>query len=316
MAGCKTKIHFHEAFGEARDGVKMRLDSIFDIASITKPVGTASACALCMDRGLLDFNERATHYLPECHGKISDSVTVRQLATHTSGLAYNPFTAETEAPEDILKTLRQDAKPDTVWRYSCLEFILLGLIVERVAGEKLDQFCADNIFVPLKMSDTCWGPISCTERVTEPLTIAPGQISDFNAYFMSGRKRAIGNAGVFSTASDLATLCNALLDAENTIFSQSSFTELTTNCVPIPAIPPHSFGWNMNPDFRPGWMSEATFYHSGWAGNTIWIDPIQKSWLIILTARHGDYDKAKQGRLDIANCLHMTEHIKGHSQIA
>jgi CubicO group peptidase (beta-lactamase class C family) len=309
MAGRETNVDFCEAFGEARDGIEMQVDSIFDIASITKPLATASACVLCLDRGLLDFNSSVIHYLPECHSKISDSVTVRQLATHTSGIAYSPFTDKTEAAEEIFNTLSQDYEPDSLWRYSCLEYILLGLIVERVTGERLDQFCRDNIFTPLKMNDTAWGPITCTEKVTEPLTVAPGQISDFNAYLMSIKKRAIGNAGVFSTASDLAIVCNALMNPENTIFSQSNLAQLTTNCVPISTIPPHSFGWNMDPLFQPNWMSKATFYHSGWTGNTVWIDPENKSWFIILAARHGDYDKAKQGRLAIANSFSMTDKI-------
>ena len=91
--------------------------------------------------------------------------------------------------------------------------------------------------------------------------------------------------------------------------SKKSLTKLTTNCIPVSIIAPHSFGWNMNSDFQPKWMSEATFYHSGWSGNTVWIDPKQKLWFIILAARQGDYDEAKQGRLAIADSFFIKDII-------
>lgn len=308
MAGNEKETHFHKAFGEARTGVKMQLNSIFDLASITKPLATASACALCMDRGLLDGNKRLIRYLPECKGKVKDSLTVRQLATHTSGLAFTNFTKGTQIPEEVFDSLRQEQEPDTLWCYSCLEFILLGLLVERLTGDNLKSFCQRNIFAPIGMDETCFGPIECTERTTEPLTTAPGAISDPNAHYMSLRQRNIGNAGVFSTTADLARYCQMMLDGDNGIFSPEAHAKLTTNQVPISTIPPHSFGWNLNPDFRPQWMTGATIYHSGWAGNTVWIDMAQKVWFIILAARQGDYDKAKQGRLDIANCFSLGKH--------
>lgn len=307
MAGCDKEVHLHEAFGEARDGIGMRTDSIFDIASITKPMATASACAICMDRGLLNFDNAVTYYLPECIGKISDKVTVRHLATHTSGMSYSPFTSESQTPEEIFNTLNQEIAPDQIWEYSCYEYILLGLIVERVTGEKLDTFCADNLFTPLGMTDTAFGPIECCDRVTKPETPETGQISDPNARFMSDKGRATGNAGVFSTTHDLAIFCDYLLNNDPTLLGKAALSELTSNNIPNPKIPPHSFGWNMNPAFHPHWMSESTIYHSGWTGNTVWIDTECKTWFVILSARYGDYTKAKQKRLEIANCFSISD---------
>ena len=301
MAGQGSNISFFEAFGQARAGIAIQLDSIFDLASVTKVLATASACAICFDRNILDYEKPLVEYLPELNGKISTKVNLRNLLTHISGLAFTNFTADSKEPEELFSTVYQFTEPAKEWRYSCLEYIIAGLIVERVSGEPFRNFVEKNILLPIGMNETAWGPIQCTDRVTEAICPEPGQISDGNAYFMSRQGRYIGNAGLFSTAMDMSKFCQAILNINNKVFSERALAKLTLNAIPDPEMQNHSLGWSMDRDFIPNWMSENTIFHSGWTGNSIWVDPATMSWFIFLGARYGDYDKAKATRLQIAN---------------
>lgn len=294
----------------------MRDDAIFDLASVTKVVATASACAVCIDRGLLDANAPARDYLPELGEVEPGAIRVRDLATHCSGYDNRKF--DHEAPEDILTQLVEAPArwpAGRVHQYSCRNYILLGLIVEAVTGQQLAEFCRDALFGPLGMKHTCFGPLTeGLERVV-PTVQPAGVISDEQA-----RKapRSVGNAGLFSCIGDLSKYCRMVLQAGvfdgRHIIGMSGLGWMTHPCSPE-GLPRWSFGWDMQPHpaslHRPKSLSASAIGHSGWTGQSIWIDPDRDAYIVILTNRtHArnpslpdNYDASKQFRSDLADLV-------------
>ena len=226
----------------------MTTDAIFDIASVTKAVATTSACAICIDRGLLDPDAPARDYLPALPQFGPDPIRVRDLATHTSGLDNRKF--DSEDPESLVAAaIAAPAQwpPATRFEYSCRNFILLGAIAEQAAGEPLADLLQKDLFGPLEMDDTCFGPLQPPSPRVAPTVVAPGIVSDEQARRAS---RPIGNAGLFSTAPDLARFCRAVLAAalagETTVFGKTGLAWITEPRNQ-PGLPRWSFGWDMRP---------------------------------------------------------------------
>lgn len=276
--------------------VPMRFDAIVDVASLTKVIATASACGICIDRGLLDSDAPAARYLPGLAELPGSPILVRDLATHTSG--HDGAKADGVAGEALLDTvLRMPPRwpPRTTCIYSCRNLILLGLIVERVSGERLGDFCRRAIFAPLGMVDTAFGPVPGSLRVV-PTEQPAGTISDTQA---RSAGRPIGNAGLFSTAADLAAFCRMMLSSgshgDTRILGDAALRWLSTACSP-PGLPRRSFGWDMDPAEpwkRPAALSDAAIGHAGWTGQSLWIDPARDAYAIVLTNRtHAPGDPA------------------------
>lgn len=163
------KIFARKAFGHAAiepEVVPMRPDMIFDVASLTKVVATMPAVLLLAERGALSLDEPVAKYIPGWRGPVKEGVTIRQLLTHTGGLAawYPTYARPRDADSspsaiDVINGLNLAYAPGTKVEYSCLGYMLLGRIVEHVSGQRLDQFCADHVFGPLGMTDTHYRPI-------------------------------------------------------------------------------------------------------------------------------------------------------------
>ena len=300
-AGTAQRQEFLRSFGTMTpdpDSLPMPVDSIFDAASLTKPVAAATACARCVERGILDPDAPATTYLPDMAQWPDRPITSRALATHYSGL---PHVAGDKLPVQaaIEAFLAAPPKnpPFTHFEYLCRNFILLGWIAERCSGKRLDLFCEQEFFAPLKMNDTRFGPIANPEPRVVPTFLAPGIISDQNARHLA---KPVGNAGLFSTAEDLGRFCRAILDAcRNNVkstFTQSSIMLLTTSCSP-PGMPQRSFGWDMRSreevPHRPTSFSVESFGHSGWTGQSLWIDPVKNRYSVVLTNRTAVPDHSK-----------------------
>jgi CubicO group peptidase (beta-lactamase class C family)/glycosidase len=304
LVGTADTVVFRQAWGWTAQtkNFPVRTDSIFDLASVTKAVGTTTALAICMDRGWVDPDAVFTNYLPGYKGTLRGPVTVRDLSRHLSGFDNSkPYTVEGQVTNRILEfsPVRPAGEP---YEYSCGNTILLGLLVEHVSGMSLADFCREHVWTPLAMSDTQWTPLQNPDprRVVKPLsTPTLGVVSDEPA---RAAGRPIGNAGLFSTADDLATFCRMVLKGgifnNMRIMSESAIQTLYTR---PDTRSPVAFGWRVDSAYTPSALSTSTLSHTGYTGHSVWIDPAHGLFVILLTNRTGDHDTAKNARIELAD---------------
>jgi len=307
LVGQERKILYRRAFGDkliTPHKEAMDAETVFDIASLSKPVATAMSIMILRDRGKIRLSDYARQYLPAfaCEGK--EETRIKHLLTHTSGLpAYTSASvlkqqSGSPCPEAVIEkicSLKALTEPGKDFRYSCLGYITSGKIVEVVSGKKLDEFAAENIFSPLKMSRTTYNPtaslaqsIAATEVVDgRPLR---GTVHDPLAQLMDGIS---GNAGVFTTADDLSVFCRMLLNGGKwngvRILSPESAGLLTT-------VMSHGRACGFDVKSSYSWIKgsyapEGTFCHSGYTGTSIVCDPASGIYIIILTNRVHPEDK-------------------------
>lgn len=283
----------------------MTTDAIFDVASLTKVMATATACGICIDRCLLDPDAPVRRYLPECAQPPGPELRIRDLATHTSGFANEKFVGlHGAAVINQMLTAPGEWPPRDRFHYACRNFILLGMVVERIVGQTLYEFCRDAIYTPLGMASTVGYPPSpaLQDRIVSGIIhTGPDQHSVF-----ARAGRLLGHAGLYSCVSDIARFCAMMLAGGTVdgarILGERALDWLTRPCSPD-GLPARSFGYEMYPASAPGTgeqlldstrpdvphrpqgLSTATYGHSGWTGQNIWIDPQQEVYLIILTNR-------------------------------
>lgn len=302
----------HWGYADKLQTVPLRYDSIFDIASVTKAMACTSALLLCKDRGLLDFDQPFTDYLPEYKAKLTNKITVRDLAIHVSGFgaqtAYNAISGK-EIKYNLLNIVPEH--PYGQFLYSCWNFHLLSMIVENLSKKDFAEFCTENIFVPLEMTSTSLAkPVTNeAQRLTRSCqTEGFGQISDFIAQRMYRDSFSCGNAGAFSCADDLQKFCKCilrggLLPSGKRFFSAEAIKEISTPVAVGDGIK-RSFGWVAEDEFKPKGFSENCIYHSGWSGQTVFIDLERGFYAIVLTVRSAEkYDEAKTRRPKIIEAL-------------
>ncbi|MBN1125098.1 MAG: beta-lactamase family protein [Sedimentisphaerales bacterium] len=303
----QEKIIFLKAFGSAilqPVTEPMQEDTIFDLASLTKPVATATCALILWDRGRLTLDMPVGTYMPEfaCNGK--ETVTVRQLMTHTSGLPAYTSAAPlakahgTPCPDKVVEkicSLKALSEPGTEFRYSCLNYITLGRIIEHISGQSLAEFARQNLFEPLGMTHTAFNPpadwqsrIAATE-VRNGKTLR-GSVHDPLAELMAGNS---GNAGVFSSAADLSILCRMLLSGgqwnQIQILSHEAVRLLTTEQALGRAC-----GFDLSSSYawiKGQYASSSAFCHSGYTGTSLVCDPENNLFVIILTNRVHPNDK-------------------------
>ena len=321
LAGQKNKVLYWKAFGhEVKKPFEeqMTKDTIFDLASLTKPVATATSILILADRGKIDPCDYVGKFLPAfaCNGK--EEVRIRHLLTHTSGLpAYtsadqlkNAF--GTPCPDKVIEkicNMKALSKPGEQFRYSCLGYITLARIVEKVSGHNIDDFSRENIFAPLRMKRTSYNPPAFREKDIAATQIVDGQllrgtVHDPLAQLMGGIS---GNAGLFTTAYDLSIYCQMLLNSGMwkgaKVLSPEAINRLTT-------IQSHgrAYGFDVNSSYswvKGSYASENAFCHTGYTGTSIVCDPASKVYVIILTNRAHPHDKgtSKQIRTKIADIV-------------
>ncbi|MDR7335060.1 serine hydrolase domain-containing protein [Roseateles asaccharophilus] len=304
----------HRAYGQrAVDPAPEPLDeaTVFDAASLTKPVVTATLVQLLREQGRLDIEAPLQRYLPGCGGDDKAGITLRQLLTHSSGLpaglpakpagvgagaGAGDWAGSLDA-QRIACGLPLTAPPGTLFRYSDVNFILLGRIVEQVSGLTLDRFAEDALFRPLGMRDSGYLPlrrmdatrIAPTERLKDG-TLLRGEVHDPTARKMGG---VAGHAGLFTTTADLARFARMLLSggvAEDgrRLLSADSVALLTTAQSPPALAETRSLGWDMaSPYARPrGTLYPLTsFGHTGFTGCAFWLDPGSRSFFVLLSNR-------------------------------
>lgn len=306
-----------EAYGDRQlepSREPMTLDTIFDMASITKPVATATSIMLLVQRGRLDLEAPVKTYLPQFTGEGRDAVCVKHLLRHTAGLI----------PDNALKDYQSGA--DEAWRqllgstiktpsdekfvYSDVGFLLLGKIVEAVSGQPLNVFANDNIFAPLKMMDTGYLPPSEKQsRIapTEPRDgkMLRGEVHDPRAALLGG---VAGHAGLFSTLDDLSRYAQMMLNYGR-LADQQILTSETHALFTAAHRVEHraDFGWLTRTNGfdhhstysynNGGVLSDAAFGHGGFTGTVLWIDPDRNCFFVFLSNRLHPDGKGNVNRL-------------------
>ena len=278
----------------------MSEDTIFDAASLTKVLATTPAILLLAERGKLQIDAAVTNYIPEFAGDGRERVTLRHLLTHTSGLRSGLSLASgwTGHANAIALACGEKLRPSpgAEFRYSDINFILLGEIVQRVSGQRLDQFVAREIYQPLKMGDTGYLPdpakrsrIAPTENhKTEGLL--RGRVHDPTARRMGG---VAGHAGVFTTAADLARYARMLLNGGELdgarVFQPETVRWMTSVQSPANVTARRGLGWDIDSPYssaRGKHFPPGSYGHTGWTGTSLWIDPASRTFLILLANRN------------------------------
>lgn len=291
------KIVYKQAFGNKSlypSTEPMTTDTIFDLASLTKPIATGTSIFKLVEAGKLRLSDKAKLHLPELTEPAWEAITLEHLLTHTSGLPAG--NASSDYKEGITQSIKKInnlkllAPPGERFTYSDIGFIMLGEIVQRTSGRLLDQFSRDEIFLPLGMKETGYNPsetlkprIAPTQKEKE--IMLRGVVHDPRARLLNG---IAGHAGLFSTVDDLALYCAMILNASNSkVLSHASIRTMTQ----ARAVPNgwRTFGWDCDTAFSSNrgelFPKGSTFGHTGFTGTSIWFDPASQTAVIFLSNR-------------------------------
>ncbi|MCX7419653.1 MAG: serine hydrolase [Planctomycetia bacterium] len=305
MPGCvvaigrRDRLAIVKAFGQRQlepSSEAMTTDTIFDLASLTKPIATATSIMLLIERGKLRLDDPVAKHWPEFADNGKEKINIEHLLTHTGGLiADNRIADYLQGPEKAwsnIASLKPLAEPNVKFTYSDVGFEVLGKLVENISGLSVAEFAKTNVFDPLGMSETDFKP-----KPELRLRIAPtekrngefirGEVHDPRAHLLGG---IAGHAGLFSTAEDLAKYAAAMVMkgqlGETRIMSEVTWTEMTRpRNVPSGK---RALGWDMKTGYssnRGASMSDYAFGHGGFTGTALWIDPDTGLFVIFLSNR-------------------------------
>ncbi len=327
LVGRKDKIAFRKAYGDSQwiPGKKpMTVKTIFDLASLTKPLATAPSIMILAERGLLSLEDRVTKYVPEFSvylgedGKPGENARLWHLLTHTSGLL--PYTVDKDGrdveavygnpcPTELLvrfiSGLEKTDPPGEAFHYSCLGYITLAHIIKIVSGQSVAEFAAEHIFRPLKMNHTFYTPLEKFKPLCAPTLVIEGRplvgvVHDPLARLQGG---VSGNAGLFSTADDMAVFARMMLNKGEykgtRVLSPLSVERMTT-VYPKAAFSGRGLGWDLDSAYASNSgeiFGPSSYGHSGYTGTSIWIDPETSTYLIFNTNRVHPDDKDDQGAM-------------------
>ncbi len=308
VVGRRDTILFAKGYGHltwSASSAAVDLDStMYDLASLTKVIATATSLMLLVERGQVRLDEPVSTYIAELKGPQTAPITVRQLLTHTSGLRADLPEPELNAIRDsaalMARVLRETPRvtPGTRVIYSDLNAILLGEVVRRVTGESLDTFVAREVFVPLGLHQTMFRPPSRLRGRIAPTGMwhghpVAGIVNDGSAFRLRG---VSGNAGVFSTAADVAQFAQFVLRGGTTRDGRRLLREETVRLFTSKATAfgarteARALGWQAVPTGE-SVSSAGTLFgprsygHTGWTGTSLWIDPDRDLFVVLLTNR-------------------------------
>ncbi|MHC2066363.1 exo-beta-N-acetylmuramidase NamZ domain-containing protein [Bremerella sp. T1] len=305
MPGCVVtivkdgKVVYQKAHGNRRvepSVEPMTVDTVFDMASLTKSIVTATSVMQLIEAGKVELDAPVSQYLPEFKGNGKEAITVRQLLIHTSGLTPDNALSDYEQgwPEAYKKicALKLLSPPGDKFRYSDVGFLLLGEIVARVSGLPLDQYAKQNIFEPLGMKESGFNPDSALAKRAVTTTQVDGEwlrgeVHDPRARYCDG---VAGHAGLFSTADDLTLYAQAMLDArkpgENNVLKPETLSLMTESYDAAGSL--RGLGWDKKSGYssnRGKSMTSAAYGHGGFTGTAMWIDPDLDLAVIFLSNR-------------------------------
>jgi uncharacterized protein YbbC (DUF1343 family)/CubicO group peptidase (beta-lactamase class C family) len=295
LVGHNGRIVYRKAFGSRSlepAHETMTVDTIFDMASLTKCIATTTSVMQLISQGRVRLNDPVAAYLPEFAQNGKQDITVRELMTHFSGL---PPDLDLKAPwqsRDTAFAMAMQSKPinlpGTRFLYSDINFETLGFLVERVSGMPLNEFASARVFAPLGMKWTRflppaeWLPRIAPTQYDEFGKMLRGVVHDPTARRMGG---VAGHAGLFSDADDLAIFAEALISGDK-ILSRLDIEKMTTPQQPATATSLRGLGWDIDSPFasnRGELLPVGSFGHTGFTGTSLWIDPTTNTYIIILT---------------------------------
>lgn len=318
----KGEIRFQDALGRAvvePESVEAKLDTIYDLASLTKPLVTGFLAALLIERGEIDPNDTVGNLLPEFYTSGNAEITINQLLMHISGLpAWRPFYLLVELPEEvpaeIARTLQRESQEPVT--YSDLNFLTLAFIIERLTGNDLAEFANEELFSPLGLKNTFFNPLSCVEKVRlaacefgneyekgtcielgylQQDSTTPdstrfrdyqiwGEVHDGNAWFLGG---IAGHAGLFSNTQDVFEIALQFLPRYTRLLKPETCNLFRTNFT-------RGFNEDRSVAFQLASsgsstagerMSPESFGHNGFTGTSLWTDPVKERIFVLLTNR-------------------------------
>jgi len=295
VVGHNGQVVYRKAYGSralvpAKE--PMTIDTIFDLASLTKIVATTSAMMKLVEQGRVRISDPVTAYLPEFQGGDSP-ITVRDLMTHFSGLRpdldLEPVWSGYETGIHRALTDKPADPPEVKFVYSDINFELLGEIVHRVSGLPENEYVKKILFDPLGMKDTGYLPAALLMARIAPTEmqkdgkVLRGVVHDPTARYMGG---VAGHAGVFSTADDVAKFCQMILDGGDGLFSPATIRAFTQPATPAGQPVLRGLGWDIQSPYsgvRGDLFPVGSFGHTGFTGTSIWIDPASQTYVVLLT---------------------------------
>ena len=294
---------YHKAYGQRTvlpAAEPMTESTIFDAASLTKVIACTPAVMLLVERGCVRLNAPVVSYLREFTGEGRDAITVHHLLTHTSGLrpdiALKPDWSGYDTAIRLCCAEKPQAKPGQQFTYSDTNFMLLGEIVRRVSGQRLEEFVQRALYEPLRMWDTGFNPSRDNLPRIAPTEVQDGQplrgtVHDPRARRMGG---VAGHAGLFTTARDLARYARFMLNQGELdgvrIFLAKTVRLMTSMQTPPTLTVRRGLGWDIDSGAlsapRGSLFPIGSYGHTGWTGTSLWIDPISQSFVIFLSNRN------------------------------
>jgi uncharacterized protein YbbC (DUF1343 family)/CubicO group peptidase (beta-lactamase class C family) len=331
LAGRRGRVVWRKAYGAravAPQRETMTTDTIFDAASLTKVVATATSIMILVERGQVRLGDQLSRHLPELKEGGREQVTIEDLLTHRSGYAPDfdlreQWTGYDEAMKRLVIERLRNVAPGKRFLYSDIGYIALGEVVKRVSGEPLDVFARKNIFEPLRMRDTSFNPpaalrprIAPTEQRRaqaaylggKPDALGAdgdrwlrGEVHDPTAFRMSG---VAGHAGLFSTADDLALYCQMILNGGTyggaRILSPLGVATMTRPRAVAVDGAARALGWDVASSFssnRGDLFPLGSFGHTGFTGTSLWLDPASEMFVVFLSNRVHPDGKGDVGEL-------------------
>ncbi len=313
----KGEIVMHEALGHAvvePELIEARKNTIYDLASLTKPLVTGLLAALFIERGTISLDHKVSAHLGEFDVEGKRMITVRDLVAHTSPLpAWKPLYLMTPEPDGVIAEIGRmsiEYGPDAV-AYGDANFIVLASILERLSGLSIDKLAEQELFTPLGLRDTCFNPAAekkdriaaseignryekqtCREQGYDVIDRADafrseliwGEVHDGNAYFMNG---VAGHAGLFSTSAEVFVLARQFLPGTRQILAPETCSLFRRDLTPG-MNEARSFAFQLattSASTAGTRMSSESFGHLGFTGTSLWIDPISERIYILLTNR-------------------------------
>ncbi len=284
--------------------------TIFDLASLTKVIATTPAVMKLLDQGRIALSDPLSRWFPEFADPGHEEITVLNLLTHTSGLDDVGVSSDQPMQGAIRKAAAEKnrSRPGTHFHYADINFILLGELVHRASGETLNAFCQEQIYGPLGTTETMFLPPRELTGCIAPTASGAscGIVQDPNARRLGG---VAGHAGLFSSAYDLSRFARMILGGgmldDRRILSRQIVTQMTSPYVSNNGAVMRGLGWDMNSPYsapKGSYFSQASFGHTGYSGSSIWIDPQQDLFVILLTNRvnYRDTHTFNQLRRDVS----------------
>lgn len=311
LIGNRDGTLFEKAYGRVSataDSRAMTVDTVFDLASLTKVIATTPAILKLAEGGRLSLVDPVRRWFPELEGKGKDDLLVMHLLTHTSAL--NDFSLSPEKPMQsaVDGVAGQSLKGEigSRFHYADINFILLGEMVRRVSGEALNEYTAKMFYKPMEMKDTGFLP-SVEQKSRAAATLGDGALQflgdpqDHLARQLGG---VAGHAGLFSTARDLAVFCRMMLSggrsAGREILAQRTVNQMIAPYFSRGGKVTRGLGWDISSPFsapRGAFFSRSSFGHTGYSGASLWLDPDADLFVILLTSRLEFRKKAEFSQL-------------------